>query len=891
MDKAGLIKIETESDVEQKFIVPLLLQKTPLGLGYQISDFRTKADLRKVVIGKGTSSKVYYPDYVIIKAGLPLVVIEAKKPGEDLIEALREARLYATELNAKFESGLNPCQKVVATDSRKIVCGMWDSDELLMELVESNFNPSDVKFSQFVDLISNEVISKFALGLSQKVRGNTQFKKPTRLLGGRTVQGEEMVPNSFGTTIALEYRSLFNPETREERAQIVQNAYVPSQRRLKHVDPIEKIIRGINPPSITNTTQLEDTGIPTELIDTLSKPKNLHGQLLLLVGNVGAGKSTFTDYLRDVALPEDIKKSTIWLYLDLNKAPLSKELIYGWIKSSLIERFRFEFRNEYDFDDYEVLIKLFSVEVNRFKKTFGPLYTVGSEKYNEKLAEILQSHISNSDSYLNAFVRYLCAEKNRLLIVVFDNCDKRKRDDQLLMFDVANWLREQLKCLIFLPIRNTTYDHHRKEPPLDTVIKDLVFRIEPPIFSTVLYKRIEYALRTMSIKQKKLEFELPNGMKVEYPQSDQGYYLACILKSLFQNVFFNRVITALTDRDIRRGLEIFLDFCKSGHITEDEIFRIKQSRGNYTLQNHIISRVLIRGNRRYYNDVSVIKNLFNSYPEDSYPNPFTRLAILRWLKNRYRVHGPNKTKGYHKILTLIQDLNSLGFNENNIVKELSTLIKVNCIVTESQELDVVDNEDLICITSSGIIHLDVLNNLDYLSSSSEDVWYREAQIADGIAQRISGRKGYGHFTKQTAIDNARDLKDYLLSYQTGRISKPEVYLKDEKVEDLIQIDLMGDLINRMIEKDDHYVDVKGLIAQYPIGKIVDAQIASIQDYGIFVEFGLNATGFAHISTFSDKRESRNILLDNYEDGQEVIIEIISFNEDHNRFHVKILDET
>lgn len=42
--------------------------------------------------------------------GIPLVVIEAKKPEEDLNKAYVEARLYAQEINAGFPHKINVCQ-------------------------------------------------------------------------------------------------------------------------------------------------------------------------------------------------------------------------------------------------------------------------------------------------------------------------------------------------------------------------------------------------------------------------------------------------------------------------------------------------------------------------------------------------------------------------------------------------------------------------------------------------------------------------------------------------------------------------------------------------------------------------------------------------------------
>ena len=87
-----LDELHNESDVEQKFIWPMLTEALPRGFGFSSVEIRTKANLRQLVIGKRESAKLYYPDYVILISGLPVAVVEAKPPGDKLDDAYREAR-------------------------------------------------------------------------------------------------------------------------------------------------------------------------------------------------------------------------------------------------------------------------------------------------------------------------------------------------------------------------------------------------------------------------------------------------------------------------------------------------------------------------------------------------------------------------------------------------------------------------------------------------------------------------------------------------------------------------------------------------------------------------------------------------------------------------------
>lgn len=47
----SLADMTNESDVEQKLLTPLIVAASPIGLGYDPSDFRTKHDIREFCFG------------------------------------------------------------------------------------------------------------------------------------------------------------------------------------------------------------------------------------------------------------------------------------------------------------------------------------------------------------------------------------------------------------------------------------------------------------------------------------------------------------------------------------------------------------------------------------------------------------------------------------------------------------------------------------------------------------------------------------------------------------------------------------------------------------------------------------------------------------------------
>lgn len=879
------ISLNNESDVEQKFIYPLLITTLPDGLGYAPSDIATKIDIRKISIDKGGKKKLYYPDYAIILDGVPGLIIEAKAPGVDLSEALREARLYATEINAAYPSNINPCQRLLVTDGDRVIGCYWDDESPHIEIRRADINSMDPVFAELQKFASKRAIQSVADALLRKLRTSASYVKPVQMLGGKSVANESVGDNSFGANVSIEYKYLFNPESADERASVVHNAYVTSKRKQAHVAPIDKIIRAAMPFHMIEARHISDSGAPSELLEKLSDIRRVQNELCLLIGSVGSGKSTFTDYLRLEALPRDIAASTGWINVNLNVAPLSREKIYDWIVRELTNSIAAA-HPEMDFDELQFLRKIYSREIGRAEKGKAALYERGSQKHIEIIFGEIERLQLDSVATLDALVNYLYGNANKLLVVVLDNCDKRSRDDQLLMFEVASWLKLQFKCMVFLPLRDTTYDQYRNEPPLDTVIKDLVFRIDPPLLEQVIYTRLNYAIREIGGNRKKFVYNLSNGIKVECARSEVGDYLKSIIASLFQDQFFKRMITGLAGRNIRRGLEILLDFCKSGHIGEGEILKSRQSNGEHKLPSHLVAKILLKGKRRYYSDEdSNIKNLFDSAEDDALPNPFTRIAILHWLRNHKRLFGPNRTLGYHKVNGLLADLQAAGFAAERVMAEVSLLHTAECINAEAQGRDI-DGNDLVTISPAGLVHLDLLRNINYLSTVAEDVLFRENQPAKKIADNLVGKSEFKVDSRQAAISNSKTLVEYLTAYHQKFFLGDAKVIADENIVDLIGLSDISTYVMNIVQNDPIFRDISSYEKDYPSGTQVDGQVVSAQVYGIFVEFGISGSGLVHKTQMNGLNSNPSNAL---EAGDWVIVEVIKYSSEHRRFDLKLID--
>ena len=781
----------TESDVEQKLLWPLLTSRCPEGLGFWPSDVATKTSLNRLRIDKGRSEKLYFPDYVVVLAGLPVVIVEAKSPDELVDEGYREARLYGNELNALYETGLNPCKAVFASNGVELLAGHTDSAQPDIRVPFGQLNPTCSAFAKLVELFGRVPMQKWADGVRASISSHPLYRA-TALIGGDSARNEEIPHNSFGEEIALRFRRIFNPTTTADRIRVVKEAYVPSKRRERYVEPIDRLIRGATPRTISHVRPIADSANPRELLEVLARGAELDKHIVLLVGSVGSGKSTFVDYLQYVALSAELRDTTLWVRIDLNRGPLSRELAYQWLSGLILEQLRLSDATQ-DFDELDTLDKVFSPELRAFKK--GPLKLLEelSTEYRVRLADELTRLVRDQLKFAQCLARYLCASSGRLLVVALDNCDKRTRDEQLLMFEIANWVQEQFRCLVLLPIRDVTYDAHKSEPPLDTALKDLVFRIEPPLFHRVLQGRVRLALGDLDIGKGRRNFTLPNGIRVDYPSSDLGNYLASILRSLFNyDTFLRRILSGLAGRDVRKALELFLDFCSSGHIGTDEIQKIRTLEGEYTLPIHVVTNVLLRMDRRFYDGTrSHLINVFQCVPEDALPDHFVRVDILTWLENRIRTLGPSGQIGYFRVDHMVGDMSRRGHDAERVRDEVHALLKCGCVIAEHQRLDSVEEEDLVTISASGTVHLELAKNELYWAACAEDTWMTDRDCASRIAERIGVPKAR-HLRPTVFRKNARDLAAYLIAENSRKLRPSASFL--------VQPDEAQAEVTRMLEE-------------------------------------------------------------------------------------------
>lgn len=145
--------LKNEASVEKNFVDRLLED-----LGYEDADIRTKTSLKEIKIGKGSKSELYKPDYILLDKRVPVVVVDAKGPEEDIRDWTLQCSSYCLELNKKFD--YNPVRYYIISNGFKTSVYRWDQEEELVTVSFAEFVADNPKYKELRSLVAKKSLSR-----------------------------------------------------------------------------------------------------------------------------------------------------------------------------------------------------------------------------------------------------------------------------------------------------------------------------------------------------------------------------------------------------------------------------------------------------------------------------------------------------------------------------------------------------------------------------------------------------------------------------------------------------------------------------------------------------------------------------------------------------------
>lgn len=410
-----------------------------------------------------------------------------------------------------------------------------------------------------------------------------------------------------------------------------------------------------NDVDTTTSPARDEAGISPDLTADVSAA-SLGKRPLILLGDVGVGKSIFIKHFMKIDAKEIMDKSVV-LYVNFGDEPALAEDLNDYVAERFVEELRDDHGIDIEADGF--VRQVYKRELKSFREgVHAKLAKSNSDKFAEKEVELLERKVATRDGHLQASLRFITKTRRQQVVVFLDNIDQRDFDFQEKVFLIGQSLAGTWPATVFLSLRPDTFFRSRDEGSL-TAYQPRVFTIAPPDIGSVITKRLKFCRELVEDATYRRQI-VPETLESQVQVL--GDYLR-IVEGSFRRPELAEFVDNLGAGNVRTTLGFLDTFVGSSHVDTHKIRRIAEESGSYTVPLHEFVRAVMYGDYEHYEPrASPIANLF----EISAPDPrehFLLPALLAHIERRGKVED---REGYLSMDSIMEFAQRLGFNPGQI---------------------------------------------------------------------------------------------------------------------------------------------------------------------------------------------------------------------------------
>jgi hypothetical protein len=747
-----------------------------------------------------------FADYLLSVDDKPRLVVEAKKAGRILVGSRAAgAKTYKAGGPALQEAqdGLRQAQRYCATSGcifSALTTGIeWIGFWAIREgkspfegtaIVYPDWNAIESDFARFFELFS-------PVGASQAL-----FKSWIQEAEGLSIKHSEQLrttvpPNTlkllaksqFASDLDSVFKSFFSSMAGENDREMLAKCFVESKESREADNALQKITR-----NLVNRIDLLSSAKGEELEDHLRAAVQTNkGEFVLIVGNKGAGKSTFIDRFFDLVIPSDLAQRCVVLRADLADSTGETETVNSWLIRTLTEELEKVAFTE-GMPSYADLQATFFHEYRRWQTgEFKWLYDTDKPGFKKRFGEYVFS-VRNSDPelYLHRLLQNVASLRQQMPCLVFDNTDHYKQEFQEHVFLFAQSIYRKTFTFIICPITDRTIWQLSKQGPLQSYETTTFYLPIPPI-KEVLEKRIAFIREKVdddSPSQQQADYFLSKGIRLSV--RDIRAFAVIVEEVLLNTDYVSRIVGSLANFEVRRSLQISKRVLTSAYLSIDEVTKAYLLGRNISIPNHKIVRALICCDYNYFSQASsdFVLNLYEIDGQEI-STPFTRLSILRLLQDRESA-SREKEMSYMRVDEIQDYFEPAQIARAAVTKHLQKLLDYR-LVEPYVPTDMFARDDSrIAIAPSGRIHLELaLSNETYATQMALTTPLRDNELSNDLR---STWNHVGRFGREQWLSLVEQFFRYCDEQDVQLASLPE----HKRYEG--QVDLRRSLRRRWIER-------------------------------------------------------------------------------------------
>lgn len=388
-----------------------------------------------------------------------------------------------------------------------------------------------------------------------------------------------------------------------------------------------------------------------ESISTEIMAEALSKRPIILIGDVGVGKTSFIRNLILIEASEEFKKS-IYIYLDLGVNSFLDVDLEMYISNEVERQLRETYQIE--INSSEFILSLYKEDISRFEKgIYGSLKNSNQSQYDLKLLEMLEQKMLLKEQHLRLTFDMISKSKRRQVIIILDNIDQRDLEIQQKAFIISQSIAQHWQAVVFLAVRPNTF-HQSKRVGSLSAYPNKVFYIMPPRPEMVLERRLGFAL---NMAQGKLPVESLTSVTINF--TNIALFIKALLHSLRKNPQITEFLSNITGGNVRSMIDFVTKFIGSPNVDSDKIIDIMLNSGEYTIPLHEFSKAALLGDYSHFDpSSSIAMNIFDVRFPDSREH-FLCALILGYLN--YDASHRNH-EGFVTTITVDKEMQSVGFS-------------------------------------------------------------------------------------------------------------------------------------------------------------------------------------------------------------------------------------
>jgi energy-coupling factor transporter ATP-binding protein EcfA2 len=488
------------------------------------------------------------------------------------------------------------------------------------------------------------------------------------------------------------------------------------------------------------------------------------GELYLLLGGIGCGKTTFLKRYEKLLAKDFLEKKTYTFHLDFLQAPPDIQGLETYLWQSILQILR----TSYDSDNIEerkYVKTIFKDKLKNLERTALRGVHKHTEDFEQAISPYLLKWQDNVPDYVPKLLRFASVLKGKTAVLFIDNVDQLDPEYQAHIFLLAQRITRLAGCVTVIALREESY-YATSIQNTFTAYTSHKFHIASPQFRAMIGNRIEFALRALEEQNTKILETVFKGRT--FDAKSLCDFLRIVQYSVLEwSYLISRFIECICFGNMRLALQMFTTFLISGATDVDKMLNIYRRDNKYNVAFHEFLKAVMLQDRAYYKeDQSPIFNVFNCSSEKN-SSHFTALRVVALLLE-HRSESTPEGRGYVELSRIVGFFAEVFDNVSDLSWALDRLVTRQLIEVNTRSTRTVSGASHVRVTAAGWYYIRYLaRTFIYLDLILQDTPLDDEDLEKILRQSVyevnnlSDREREKYERMQVRFNRTQRFLDYL----------------------------------------------------------------------------------------------------------------------------------